>query len=336
MQSVSPLSSDGAALSAAAKKIPAPKKTGDRNKDEQLERQRDALVWIVDRLTKRPGEIIPLQSFLITRDLEKETAVVQNGSWTGNYRQLDRVPKDFMTKFLLRRAAETKVAQFTPEYVKQLELADTMNIPTLFFMELQLPGSLTMPDAMQDESIAMQVFLKRARDVGGRLASMSAKGGLQHGKLDFRKGGAYAIKFEENIAMEISHIQGDVAPVPKHCPISPEFVLTDNHFDFKALVQLHPSSHNLASFFKPDANFMKGIYTPGKKWCILRDMANTIAEAEEQRRANGSTSASEALMAAGVLKDASKERKQAQLVKARQVLEDRKEKRKQCRTIKLG
>lgn len=41
-------------------------------------------------------------------------------------------------------------------------------------------------------------------------------------------------------------------------------------------------------------------------------------------------------MAETALKDANKERKQAQLVKARAVLEDRKENRKQSRTIKLG
>lgn len=77
--------------------------------------------------------------------------------------------------------------------------------------------------------------------------------------------------------MQITHISGDFAPAPEPCPISPEFVLTDNHADYKAAVQLHPSSNTLASFFSNAAGFMNGLYTPGKKCNVLRDMGNTIA-----------------------------------------------------------
>lgn len=332
------LSSDGQPLSKLAQKVPVARRTGHAQNDEILQRQRAALVWIVDRISKRPAELIPLQSYLVSHDLtQTSNNIASEDAWTGSYRTIDRLPKSFMMTFLLSRAKECNIKTLDSAVLSKLELADSSNIPMLFYMEIQIPGSLTLPDAMQDEQICFQTLRRRAAEVGGRLRAFTEKQGFKTpGKLDFREAGAYKLEFaEDGHATHVTHLVGGKVAIPKHCFVSSEFSLTDNFLDFKAVVSLHPTTHQLCSFFNPsDHTFLNTMYTPGKKWVHLKTMAETLAQHIEEAKSGGS-SIDAAAQAAEVVKTATQSRKAKNMEKARQVFVQRQEKRKQIRTIQL-
>lgn len=333
-------SSDGAPLCALAKKVPAPKRTGIPHADDVARRQRDALIWIIDRLSKRPEQIIPLQSYLITGDFALDTATGAPTSWTGNYKQLERLPKQFMTKLLLNVAAEGGTKSFSCKTAAALEKADATNIPTLFSMVLQLPLSLTCPEEFADESICMRTLIARAKQVGDRLAHFGKAGGfLVPGKLDMKAGGTYALTFDnDGRATTLTHCSGANVTIPRHVHLDATFALHDNHLEFKTAIKLHPTSILLHTFFEtadPRPVFLQHMYTPGKKWRGLQDSATKLAD-EMARLQAGGVAQQVAESAAAAMQEAGKVRRTETLKKARAALEERQEKRKQARIIKLS
>lgn len=335
------LSCDGKPLSTLAKKVPQHKRCADHNADDIGKRQRDALVWILDRLSKRPQEIIPLQSYMITRDLSAVATAAGPSDWSPPYKALERLPKPFMTKLLVELALEgTMEKHFNKSVATKLEVSDSMNIPTLFSLVLQLPLSCTLPEEFADESICMMTLKKRASDVGKRLKTFIDAGGLgSNSLLDIRGGGAFKFHFDEQgKALFVEHCLGEKVAVPSHILVTPSFAIHDNHLDFKSTAKLHPQSIPLHSFFTASGSsndFLKHMYQPGKKFRSLHDDANNF-ERQQQAMTKGGVSEAVAADATEAMRDAAKERNAAQMVKARQALTDRKRKRDESRVIQLS
>ena len=131
-------SSDGQPLAKLALKVPSPKKTGNSAVDQQLQVEHDALVWVVDRLSKNPKDALKIQNYMLSSAFVQ--ASMGQVSWSGGYKTLECLPKTFMLKYLLKRVESLKLTTVTADTLKALEFADSSNIPTLFSMDLQLPA----------------------------------------------------------------------------------------------------------------------------------------------------------------------------------------------------
>lgn len=330
------VSSDGGPMASLAKKVPLPKKTGVAALDARAHINRDALVWVVDRLSKNLHEAPRIQGYMLS------AAFAQVGStdsvteaWTGNYKVLESLPKTFMVKYLLQRAADLKIGVLTGDVLKQLEIHSTLNIPQLFSMDLQLPLSLAMPSEMQNEAVCMRVCKARGQGCGDRLSLFANAGGfLTAGSLNWKTAGCYSFEWEGDNVCTIKHITGVYVPVPSHAPIDKSFVVKDNDGDWKALVEHLPSQHSLSKFFT-DAEFLQYMYQPGKNISVLRSLCKDVIETMEKERASGEASTEAAAAAISSLKEAGHVKKADSLKRARQKLIESQQKRKELRAIAL-
>ena len=171
-------SSDGKALSKLAQKVPSPKKSGNVAMDQRLQVEHDAMVWVIDRLSKNPQEACHIQTYMPSRAFSQALSRTSS-TWSGGYKTLDCLPKSLMLKYLLQRLDSLKVTTVSAETLKALEVADANHVPTLFSMDLQLPLSVSVrPKMIDTETICMQILAARAERVGDRLRHFAVKGGL--------------------------------------------------------------------------------------------------------------------------------------------------------------
>ena len=326
-------SSDGKALSKLAQKVPSPKKSGNIAMDQRLQVEHDAMVWVIDRLSKNPQEACHIQTYMLSRAFSQALSPTST-TWTGSYKTLECLPKAFMLKYLLQRLDALKVTTVSAETLKALELADANHIPTLFSMDLQLPLSVSVPLEMLDtETTCMQILVARAEKVGDRLRHFAVKGGFATpGSLDMKAGGSYTLVWEGDSASRVSHISGSTVPVPPHAAITKKFVLKDNDGDWKAVAELSPSSYHLYKYFPADSEFLKAMYLPGQRVSVLKaHVQKVLCNPAALTAKPVSESASHAAEAA--LQEAGNAKRQECLKRARAKLEESQTKRKAARTI---
>lgn len=302
---------DGKALSPFASKVPVPKRTGDVRADELASRQRDSLVWVVDRLMKNPHEIMPVQSYMLTANLSLDVRATGQNDWTGEYNQLHQFPKAFMTRFLLKRASDLQVPVVTRDLLASLEKREASNIPTLFSFDLQLPLSISVPADMNDEEVAMRTLVARSVAMGNRLKSFSTNGGFDTpGKLNFAKAGCFHWKYAENKIVEVMHISGQSAQVPSKAVVDSDFSLINNEHDWKAAFVAHPISHTIHTWFDDSHSWKSQMYQPGKNTSVLSTLAKSIAAAVTAERNEGRSSLDIQNAAADLLAEARAARSQ--------------------------
>eukprot|EP00969_Alexandrium_andersonii_P180811 7990333-Alexandrium_andersonii.AAC.1 len=212
--------------------------------DAQKSIEFDCMVRIIDKMCKQPSIIVPLHGLMQSHDLEKVHSLASRvtvGSWTGQYKQLDRIPKSWTTEYLLSRAHFLGLNVITHELLSKIEQDSMDALPMLFSFETQTVGAMAFPQQCSDKTICSKTFSKRAEQVGDRLKHLVLAGALgTEGKIDFGKGGCFTLKFAEGKLSELKHCTGVVAEVPSHVQITTAYTLVDNHLDHLARVELKP------------------------------------------------------------------------------------------------
>ena len=62
--------------------------------------------------------------------------------------------------------------------------------------------------------------------------------------------GVYRLKWRDDVVVEISHISGAKASLPRHTVITRDFELRDNHLDLSAACVDKSTCHVLAELFE--------------------------------------------------------------------------------------
>lgn len=329
-------SCDGESLSPLALKVPAVRKTGDRTADRVKRIQRDALVRIVDQLSKYPEYILPLHGVMMSEDLLVSTKQRQHRlEWSGDYKLLSSIPVSWQAQYLCSRARSLGVA-LAQETLDLVEAQNPEDIKLLFGFDIQCALSLPMPVECKDAKVATLTFSRRAKDCGDRLAKLHAAGAFsQPGRVLFTSG-CYSLEFDETTQCvnRVLHISGAAALVPAHARITRQLHLVDNHLDQLARVECKPVSFSLASFFGADASFKAHMQVPGKRFKLLACVAESVASETTQQKVAEEASVVQVNIprAEKLMKD----RSNATLQKARQQAATIQEARKRRRIISLG
>lgn len=327
-------SCDGKPLAPLAKRIPRPKTTGNRDLDTKRSFEYSCMTRIVDRMSKDPEVISHLHNFMLNTNMKSlETAREKgNAEWTGEYKSLERVPRSWMSEFLVRRARDTGCDQiFNQDTLKRLCDENQQQVDMLFYFETQTVGSMPFPKGLEDPYTAATVFSRRAAQVGERLKDLTRAGGLAQGnRVDFRKG-CYELEFEGAWLKSVRHVSSNVKvqSFDEHIRISTRFELVDNHLDHAARVTLNPTSYTLCDLFPADCAFKRTMYA--KKTKAITDLITIVAQ--ELRQEHDAKARAIIAPDTRIQDDLQKKQSAENLAKAREKLERTKHANKRLRTM---
>lgn len=96
-----------------------------------------------------------MNNLMLCNDLDKLSNPGQktaDDAWTGDYKQVERLPRQWMSEYILHRAKKLQVDNLvTAETLTRIEEANSQGIPLLFYFETQLSGALAMPPVCSDQ-----------------------------------------------------------------------------------------------------------------------------------------------------------------------------------------
>lgn len=333
------LSCDGKGLSPLCLKVPKARRSGDVSLDSHRELERDALIRIIDRLTKMPHLVLACDGYLQRQVMSPPSKIADSlgSAWNSDAVSIGKIPKEWMATFLLNRM-QGAATGFSRETISAIESADSEGIQLLFAFEVQVALTTALPkNIAEDADLAARVFHARADQCGARLQRMWKSGGVAaNGTLKWSSnvGGCYALSFTGTAVNEIHHLAIGMKVVPpSHRPITSDFVLKNNHLDHGALVEYQCVVHKLHTFF-PAEQGPNHKRIDDRKAQVLKRLGDEQARVlEDEARAR---SAREVHHDADLLADAQKGRKQLNLEKARAKLRVASEARAKRRMVILS
>ena len=329
---------DDSSLSKLARMVPRPLHTRDSVMDAKRLIEFNYQVQIIDAMQKHPDIIVPLHGLFMSHDLSamSTSTSCSSSTWTGKYKQVDRLPKPWVAEFVLSRARANGLAKFvTADTLSELELHMPDAIPMLFSFVTQTIGSSTLPAECADQRVCSQVFVKRAEECGARLQHLFQNGGFTKKNIvQYSRGGCYALQFDDDgLLSELKHCSGAVAKLPTHISIDRTFVLNDNHLDHLATISKSPLRFRLHELFADTETFKVGMIVPGKTYKRLQQLAevvvSTLKKEESDRQESVVTEAPE------VFEAAKKRRCTENMAKAREGLKNREKLRAAACTVTL-
>ena len=310
-----------AELCALARRVPKPKMTGRLDEDNEKQMTHNAMVWVVDTLTKQPNFVMHVHGLLVA--LIKKQAKSKGDEFFDEISTLGKLDAEWLVIFLLGKS------KFTIEELAQVKNTDPEGLRRLLSFAVQLPTSTKLPTAMRHKSICKMVLDARMKLCGDRLALWDKSYFHSSGVINWGKG-CFTVTFEQGRASKVRHCSGKTADVPDYATITTAYELSDNHDDTLACVNLAGSSHKLHCFFKDSdsPHVMKS--SRGKGDCFATLVDNAKAELEKLRAAT--TTSTEADVT-GILQNTGSERKRAAAKRARDALEKRQENLKKQRRV---
>lgn len=340
-KAVPPTSFDGKPLCKLAASVPKPRPTNDATAGAQAQMQRDCLVRIIDHLVKKPEHTMSVHNLMMCHDLDElanpNAANKSDAIWTGDYKQVERLPRAWLSEYLLHRAKKLKVDNIvTPQVLSKIEEASSHGLQLLFHYETQLSGPLSLPPALSDQTVASLTMHARADEVGNRLVELVRQGGFALiGKVNFLQGGCYTLEWSDaGKLVSVKHVTGPTATVLGHVHVDRCFELVDNHSDSGARLVRAPTKYVLHEFFGEDAPFKQFMHISSKRFKRLHELSakvvTTLEDEEEQKTSRVVKSDLR------VLQPAATKRAAANLNKAREKLEESKAKRAAMRCLSLG
>lgn len=324
-------------MSAIAAKLPKPRPTCNKLLDTRRSFEHSRFTRLVDKMAKYPKEIQPLHNFMMSDDLMNMNDIEPEapGEWTGDYRSIDRIPRGWITEYLLWRARSLACDQvLSLNKLQALEESDPDSISMLFAYDTQTVGTMQFPKSLKLKAVATKAFARTADLVGNRLKGLANRGAFgTDDKISFMRG-CFDLRFDlEGRCASIEHLPTNevVNGLPTHISITNKYRLIDNHLDHLARVELLPAKFLLHELFPESARFRKLMVT--KKFKGFAELADRcLAEFEQAQQAAADQTVEESEAA---LEAAKQRRNIANLEQARAKLAERAEKRKQRRTMDL-
>lgn len=325
---------DGQAMCEYAAKCPRlGKASADEGLNKQLTLQHRCLQRIIDQCLRCPKYIMPLHSELLLIDPDAKQS---EDIWSGNYKSMAQIPKQWKIGFILGEAKRQQVVSVTVAYLAKVEAEDSSNISELFACILQLPETMTLPPGLCDGLTASRVFTARAMQVGDRLRQLQTGGGFGlEGNINYVKGGSFELTFKEGRCTHVGHTASKlVVEVPAHVLVTPSYTLHSNNLDKKPDVLLKPNRFQLCDLFADDAPFRQVMYNKGKKWTSFSRLVEDINarhQGEIEREELDLVRPDEV-----ITQTAASERSRVNLARARDKLAERKREREGKHTVLLG
>lgn len=265
------------------------KPSGDKAVDLRQQMEHDNMVRVVDRMLKDPRAITHIHSFSMSLDVDQMDGAVAkaSGEWTGSYRTMERIPKSWLTQYLLNRAKALFVdGLLSSDILCKVEEHSSDQLGILFAYETQCPGTVTFPEALSDKAICSKACALRAAEVGDQLAYLVRVGGFAvPGVVDYSKA-CFDPVFDETTGFlkEIKSVMGDTSEaIPECIRIDKTFKVVNGHLDHMAMFAKGVAKYVIADFFGDNAKFKKVMHT--KKFSRMKAIGEElVANAKKRRR----------------------------------------------------
>lgn len=313
-------------ISPWAKKIPKVKKTGDVDKDLQLNIERDSLIYIMDTLAANPSLVMPTKGFM-ERELKKQAGAekTKQGNYIGgapfpaDYKYLAKIPRYWYTSWMV----ENSDGEITKDMASNLELADSAVLRRAFDFFTCTHSGHAWPQLALDRSVMSKMFAARSEECGPRLKGWWARAVRRDSTVDWSKGGAYTLLFDQATgrASRVKHVSGSTVDIPARINITADFSLVNGWSDSDAAAQLPPHEHyKLINFFTDETTPPLSIIMNKKAERLQTLAKECLDELDGQLRA-----VAEKVIRPGeqVLKVAHDQRRHSALAKARAQMADR-------------
>lgn len=218
--------------SAAALRVPTPKRTGNPQIDDTNDAKRQMLQDLIDHCIQDDDHIIPLHATLGKRLRTSKTAGTE-----GFFPDLTNIYKagsDFLLDFLEGRGAETQ--KLITAHSKDPEA-----LKFLVHLETQIPFGLKPSEALFERAVLLKVMKHYGNEYGNRLQKFITDGGFDSpdGRAKFEKGCYRAVFDAKGVMIEIVHINGDKEKITDGM-VDTSYGLRENYSDWNAYFEKKP------------------------------------------------------------------------------------------------
>lgn len=321
-------------LSPLAKKVPNIKKTNVASVDMRLQIERDALITVIDTLSKDYSLLEKTYGFLkresAKQSREQTTEGIDAPPFPAAYTYLAKLPSYWYCSWIVRASK----GYCTKTIYENIELKDPENLRRAFDFFTCTNSGHAWPAAALDKVVLERMMDRRAKDVGDRIKGWFQVALRQDSSIDWTKGGPYTIEWAPSTdrAISVKHISGERAFIPDHIVIDKSFQLDFGWCDVRAQVSKPPSVIKLIDLFcdlrRPPHNQLLS-----KKADELVRIADSFAREVADMRLEAKPGFE---TAKNILSDAKQRQRDVILKKARESARARKEQKKQQRSQGLG
>lgn len=321
-----------------AEKVPKIHKTGNDEKDHQLERDRSCFQHVIDACMADPMNIACAYGAIQKR---KSTQVLDvltddlNAKFQKLPSQVDRLPEQWVMKWVSQNS------DLSMDDLVKCYKRDPFAPYAIFIRMTEMPGAMRFPKQCLVKLVCDNLARWRYEALRKRGAEFKKKGALLNdGSIDWKNFGAYKLLFGEDGARVESMVHtasGETLSVQKCVNITKEFVLKNNYSDHAAFVECKPLPPIRIATLWQDLGYAERGVGPFA-YEVLSGGANKSFNTkalevfgawqfEEERRTSGSN--------VEALQDYKSEVTKARLSKARAKAAAQLKQRQESRTIKL-
>lgn len=220
-------------LAHVIKHIPKGKRTKNNKENNHTQVLRSALVRVLKRFESDEESIMRVDGVL-QADLVSaaETNANDNDYWPSSYVKLYRLSSRWKGALLVKASR----GEISVSLLKALLRKDDQVVESMFSLFTQTTDKTYLPRMCLDKRVCEIFFLRRIEQCGNRWSGW-AKLAVKNDTVQWAKGGAYRLHWENERATKIAHVSGAMVDLPAHSVVGPEF-----EFKFPPTATTPPSS----------------------------------------------------------------------------------------------
>ena len=228
-----------------AKRGPKVKKSGDPEQEQVLEDQRTALVGVIQHLKEHPEKNLACWMALTSGKIVVTEA--DDLLWPRSYTCIAKLPKYFKCQLMHKvEPARTK------KIWNAVDLKDAEAVNDLFQAATQISQHMHLPVFMRNKMMCATVLLLRLTECGSRPVKwQQRKAILEDGSIKLRQTSAYQVKYDHDIATEVSFNDAAVAIVDKDNTWSNTHEMMDPLTDMLCCFKKGAGSVSMEQLFSP-------------------------------------------------------------------------------------
>lgn len=218
------------------KHIPQGKRTKNNKENNQTQVLRSALIRVLKRFESDEDSIMRVDGVLQANLVSGvDPAAHDNDFWPSSYVKLYRLSSRWKGALLVKASR----GEISVSLLKALLKKDDQVVESMFSLFTQTNDKTYLPRICLDKRVCERFFLRRIEQCGNRWSGW-VKSAVKGDQVQWAKGGAYRLHWENERATKISHVSGAQVDLPSHSVVGPEF-------EFK-----YPHSDDCAVLISPD------------------------------------------------------------------------------------
>lgn len=285
--------------------LPKAKKTGDWADCVRAETNRSAFAESTNLVYNNMDQASHVLSF-IRKQLELDH-LDKSDSFISPPSCLQRLEKRFVVQWMV----SLKISDLTSDWLDHADCGDSDLIHELMYFMLSMSPTMQFPSALRQSKELLLDFLTTRAKLVSRTEHVR-----KNLKADFTynraTGGPFEVKFVDGRMVKVTHVTGDVAAVPTHILVEPDFTLTNWFSDQLAALCKHPAKHTLKELYTENLG-------PHRHQLSKQDFQKSVRQlvADKEQRLKTAEEAKPKLAATEVLVESDKKKHENLKLKAK-------------------